>query len=231
MVCSTFDLFKIGVGPSSSHTMGPMTAACRFVEAARQSSARRHRAGGGDSTDRSLNERPRARIFAPFCRLAGERRRLDPDAADLTGGGRESGRLLLAGTRDLPFDEARDVRFNQRERLPHHSNGMRFTATLANGDQESQVYYSVGGGAVVDEDMVTRNAPPEGGWDIPYRFSSAAELLDIAERERIDIADISRANERARSATRRSTAARLAVQRWRPASIAAWRSTASCRAG
>ena len=74
---------------------------------------------------------------------------------------------------------------------------MRFTATLANGDQESQVYYSVGGGAVVDEDMVTRNAPPEGGWDVPYRFSSGAELLDIAEREGIDIADIARANERA----------------------------------
>ena len=178
--------------------------------------------GKGHATDRAV-----------LLGLAGQRPDgIDPDAADETVARiRESGRLPLAGAREIPFDEARDVRFNQRERLPHHSNGMRFTATLADGDQESQVYYSVGGGAVVDEAWVTRNAPPEGGWDVPYRFSSGAELLAIAEREGIDIADIARANERAAFTTRRSTAASTpSSRRCRPASTAAWRSTASCRA-
>jgi L-serine dehydratase len=201
LVCSTFDLFKVGVGPSSSHTMGPMTAACRFVEGLRDKALL-------DATERveadlygslALTGKGHATDRAVLLGLAGQRPDgIDPDAADETVRRvRESGRLPLAGAREIPFDEARDVRFNQRERLPHHSNGMRFTATLASGDQESQVYYSVGGGAVVDEDTVTRNAPPEGGWDVPYRFSSGAELLDIAEREGIDIADIARANERA----------------------------------
>ena len=72
---------------------------------------------------------------------------------------------------------------------------MRFTATLANGDQESQVYYSVGGGAVVDEDMAQRAARGRLGRSLPLQLG--AELLDIAEREGIDIADIARANERA----------------------------------
>ena len=201
MVCSTFDLFKIGVGPSSSHTMGPMTAACRFVEGLREKSlldaVERVEAdlygslaltGKGHATDRAV-----------LLGLSGQRPDgIDPDEADMTVARiRDSGRLKLAGEREIGFDEARDVRFNQRERLPHHSNGMRFTATLAGADQESAVYYSVGGGAVVDEASVIRNAPPEGGWDVPYRYSSAEELLAIAGREGLTIADIARANERA----------------------------------
>ncbi len=201
LVCSTFDLFKIGVGPSSSHTMGPMTAACRFVETLRArgllESVERVEAdlygslaltGKGHATDRAV-----------LLGLAGERPDgIDPDAAErLVFAIRETGRLKLGGGRVIPFDEARDLRFNQREKLPHHSNGMRFTATLAGGGNESAVYYSVGGGAVVDESDVARNAPPEGGWDIPFSFSSGDQLLEIAERDRLAIADIARANERA----------------------------------
>ena len=201
MVASTFDLFKIGVGPSSSHTMGPMTAACRFVEGlkaeGRLEAVERVEVdlygslaltGKGHATDRAI-----------LLGLAGERPDgIDPDAADVTVAQiRESGRLALAGEREIAFDEARDLRFNQRERLPHHSNGMRFTARAASGEADSAVYYSVGGGAVVDEATVARNAPPEGAWDVPYPFRSSAELLDIAEREEMTIADIARANERA----------------------------------
>jgi L-serine dehydratase len=181
--------------------MGPMTAACRFVEGLRGRSlldcAERVEVdlygslaltGKGHATDRAI-----------LLGLSGERPDgIDPDAADVTVRQvRESKRLRLAGEREIPFDEAGDLRFNQRERLPHHSNGMRFTATLASGDKESEVYYSVGGGAVVDEAAVIRNAPPEGGWDVPYRYSSGDELLDIAEREGLTIADIARVNERA----------------------------------
>src|SRR3546814_15460180 len=74
---------------------------------------------------------------------------------------------------------------------------MRFTARGADGETlESRVYYSVGGGAIVDEATVARNAPPGGGWDVPYNFHSGEELLAIAARERLTIAEVARAPER-----------------------------------
>ena len=202
MVCSVFDLFKIGVGPSSSHTMGPMTAACRFVERLGRSGALARTArvqaelygslaltGKGHATDRAV-----------LLGLSGERPdRIDPDAADLTVARiRETKRISLGGTHEIDFDEPADVRFLQRERLPHHSNGMRFTAFGAAGETlDSAVSYSVGGGAVVDEAEVARNAPPEGGWDSRWPYSSGDQLLVIAAREGLSIADIARDNERA----------------------------------
>ena len=202
MVASVFDLFKIGVGPSSSHTMGPMTAACRFVEMLGEKAML-------DRVDRvevnlygslALTGKGHATDRAILIGLSGKRPdRLCPDDADrIVDGIRSSGRLLLAGKREIAFDEPRDLKFLQRERLPHHSNGMRFTASDAAGAElESKVYYSTGGGAVVDEDAIARNAPPEGGWDLPYNYHSADELLAIAAREGLTIADIARANERA----------------------------------
>jgi L-serine dehydratase len=202
VVSSVFDLFKIGVGPSSSHTMGPMTAAHAFVEMLEEKAlldaAARIQAdlygslaltGKGHATDRAV-----------LLGLSGEQpHRMDPDAADIiVTRVRATGRLMLGGSREIAFDEAADMRFLQRERLPHHSNGMRFTALDAAGETlESKVYYSVGGGAIVDEGTVARNAPPEGAWDIPYNYHSADELLQIAEREGLTIAEIARVNERA----------------------------------
>lgn len=180
--------------------MGPMTAACRFVETLRNrgllETVTRMEAdlygslaltGKGHATDRAV-----------LLGLAGERPDgIDPDAAErLVFSIRETGRLKLGGSHVVPFDENRDLRFNQKEKLPHHSNGMRFTATTTSGESESAVYYSVGGGAVVDESAVARNAPPEGGWDVPYRFCSGEQLLEIAGRENLSFADIARANER-----------------------------------
>jgi L-serine dehydratase len=202
MVSSVFDLFKIGVGPSSSHTMGPMTAACRFVETLSQKGLLERTGrvavdlygslaltGKGHATDRAI-----------LLGLSGQRPdRIDPDAADSTVARiRESGRLRLGGRRDIPFDEPRDLRFLQRERLPHHSNGMRFSALGRDEETlETGIYYSTGGGAVVDEAAIAGNAPPESLWDIPYNYRSADELLAIVEREGMTIAEIARANERA----------------------------------
>jgi L-serine dehydratase len=203
LVCSVFDLFKIGVGPSSSHTMGPMTAACRFVEALARDGLLETveqvqvdlygslaLTGKGHATDRAI-----------LLGLAGERPdRIDPDAAERSVAEiRRTGRLALAGKHEISFDEQRDLRFNQRERLAHHSNGMRFTARLADGAERSWISYSVGGGAVVDEAAVARNAPPEGAWDVPYPFSSGAELLALADGRSLSIAEIARANELASS--------------------------------
>jgi L-serine dehydratase len=202
LVCSTFDLFKIGVGPSSSHTMGPMTAACRFVEGLREAGklARTAKVGVDLYGSLALTGKGHASDRAILLGLSGERPdRIDPDAAEATVARiRESGRLRLGGEHEIAFDEAADLRFLQRERLPHHSNGMRFTALDAAGATlDSRISYSVGGGAVVDEAAVARNAPPEGAWDVPHRFSSGDELLAIAEQEGLSIADIARDNERA----------------------------------
>jgi L-serine dehydratase len=180
--------------------MGPMTAACRFVETLAQD-------GQIERTDRvaadlygslALTGKGHATDRAILLGLSGQRPdRIDPDAADRAVAGiRASGRLRLGGERDLEFDEARDLKFLQRERLPHHSNGMRFTAFDAEGGLiASAVYYSTGGGAVVDEAAIARNAPPEGPWDLPYPYRSAGELLAIVAREGLSIAEIARANE------------------------------------
>jgi L-serine dehydratase len=202
VVSSVFDLFKIGVGPSSSHTMGPMTAACRFVGmlADKALVERTDRVevdlygslaltGKGHATDRAI-----------LLGLAGRRPdRIDPDEADrLVARIRETGRMPLGGRHDIAFDEPRDLRFLQRERLPHHSNGMRFAAFDPGGMLlDSAIYYSTGGGAVVDEAAIVRNAPPDGAWDLPFNYHCADELLAIVERESLTIADVARANERA----------------------------------
>ena len=134
LVCSVFDLFKIGVGPSSSHTMGPMTAACRFVERLRADGLL-DRVGAGRGRSLRLaradrqgpRHRPRhpARPVRRAARPDRSRRGRPRSSREI----RESGRLRLGGEHEIAFDEARDLRFLQRERLPHHSNGMRFTAS------------------------------------------------------------------------------------------------------
>jgi L-serine dehydratase len=202
LVCSTFDLFKIGVGPSSSHTMGPMTAACDFVEGLRADGLleRTQRVGVDLYGSLALTGKGHATDRAILLGLAGERPDgIDPDAAErIVATIREAGRISLAGIHEIAIDEPADVRFLQRERLPHHSNGMRFTACDGDGVVlASRISYSVGGGAVVDEAAVARNAPPEGAWDVPHAYSSGDQLLEIAERYGADIADIARANERA----------------------------------
>jgi L-serine dehydratase len=182
--------------------MGPMTAACRFVERLRREevldATMRVEAdlygslaltGKGHATDRAI-----------LLGLSGERPDgIDPDEAELIVARiRQTGRISLGGVKDIDFDEAADLKFLQRERLPHHSNGMRFSAyDEAGALLSSAISYSVGGGAVVEEADVARNAPPEGAWDKPFSYSSAEQLLAIAAREEASIADIARANERA----------------------------------
>jgi len=179
-----------------------MTAACRFVETLAEKALL-------DRTDRvevdlygslALTGKGHATDRAILLGLSGQRPdRIDPDEADgIVARIRETGRLVLGGGREIGFDEPRDLRFLQRERLPHHSNGMRFAAFAADGGAlDSHVFYSVGGGAIVDEAAISRNAPPEGAWDVPFAYHSADQLLAIAEREGLTIADIARANERA----------------------------------
>ena len=214
MPASTFDLFKIGVGPSSSHTMGPMTAAADFAaRVAHDLNLIRVEVrlfgslaltGKGHATDRAI-----------ILGLSGERpATICPDKLEqVVDEVRRSGRLMLGGVRDIAFDEARDMLFLQKERLPFHSNAMTFTTFDAIGAKLTEwTAYSVGGGAVIGEAETGRNAPDEGGWDVPYRFMSGDALVALTEREGKSIGELMRANEEA-SMSPEEVSARLSAIR------------------
>ncbi len=202
MTFSVFDLFKIGVGPSSSHTMGPMIAAHRFVSRLREQGLLGRTANIGVDLYGSLaltgkgHDTDRAVILGL---LGWTPEAMDPDAADpALAAIRDDGRIALNGEHEVDFDEARDLRFHQRKRLPFHTNGMRLVATDADGAEIAErTYYSIGGGAVLDEDDIAANAPPAGLADIPYPFSSGEELLAKAAAAGFTIAELARANEEA----------------------------------
>jgi len=197
MATSTFDLFKIGVGPSSSHTMGPMTAAADFAGRVVERTARVVVSLYGSL---ALTGKGHATDSAILLGLAGHvPAAIDPDAAEAEVATiRATGRLKLAGQRKIGFDEPGDLLFLQRERLAFHSNAMTFVALDASGTEIARrTYYSVGGGAVLDEDQIGRNSPSEGGWDVPHVFHSGAELLVRAEATGKTIAQLMRENEEA----------------------------------
>ena len=200
MVASTFELFKIGIGPSSSHTMGPMLAASKFVQLLHDNGIIKDvtriearlfgslaLTGKGHASDRAI-----------FLGLSGENARdVDLDHAEiLISDIRISKRLKLGGKHRIDFDETKDLIFDQNMRLDFHSNAMRFTAYADDKEITKRAYYSVGGGAVLDENEVDKSNQSEGGlWDVPYKFCSGKDLLEITSRDNISIADIMRANE------------------------------------
>lgn len=201
MVASTFDLFKIGVGPSSSHTMGPMLAAATFAERLADQGLLDQvtrvetklfgslaLTGKGHATDRAI-----------LLGLSGQvPQNIEPDAAEiLVQKIRSEKRIRLGGVRDIAFDEEGDVIFDQHKRLDFHSNAMRFTVFAGEKELATRVYYSVGGGAILDEDQIGTNNPESGLWDVPHPFRSGADLLAIAKEKNLSIADIMRNNERA----------------------------------
>jgi L-serine dehydratase len=204
MQISVLDLFKIGIGPSSSHTVGPMRAARRFAQSL---------ADGGrmDRVARvqtdlygslALTGRGHATDRAVILGLSGERPdQVDPERiSDLVRAVRDTQRLALAGVRPVEWQEARDLLFHQQEFLSTHPNGMRFSAFAAGGQVlASSEYFSVGGGFVVSREEAeageTGAAPSPG--PVRYPFSTAAELLETGRTRSLSIADILRANESA----------------------------------
>ncbi|QDW66252.1 L-serine ammonia-lyase [Luteimonas granuli] len=201
MAVSTFDLYKIGIGPSSSHTVGPMRAAARFVEhwldePGRLQDVVRVRAevfgslaltGRGHGTDKAV-----------LMGLEGQHPdSIDPDIIP-TALARIRGekRVDLLGRHPVPFDEKRDLVMNKRQKLPHHTNGMRFTAYDANGEViATRDYYSVGGGFVVNQDEAAEDRIVADTTPVPYPFNSGRELLAQCEEHGITIARLMMANE------------------------------------
>ena len=202
MAVSTFDLYKIGIGPSSSHTVGPMRAAARFVEhwldePGRLEDVARIRAevfgslaltGRGHGTDKAV-----------LMGLEGQHpNTIDPDiipaALERIRGGRQ---VMLLGRHAVAFDEKRDLVMNKRQKLPHHTNGMRFTAYDAR-DQviATRDYYSVGGGFVVNQDEAAEDRIVADTTPVPHPFNSGRELLEQCATHGITIAQLMMANER-----------------------------------
>jgi L-serine dehydratase len=201
MAISVFDLFSIGIGPSSSHTVGPMRAAGMFVASL---------AGAGPGV-----ARVRAELFgslgatghghgsvpAVILGLSGEQpETVDPAAAaPLVSRVREAGRLRLASGQDIAFAVDEDVILHRRKRLPFHSNAMRFTALDSDGGEIiTRTYYSVGGGFVLGEDSSGAPRIVADTTPVPYPFRTGAELLNCARASGLPISGVMMANELAR---------------------------------
>lgn len=195
---SVLDIFKIGIGPSSSHTVGPMRIAKDFAEllASRKFApvslrVRLHGSlaltGKGHGTDR-----------AAVLGLAG----FDPATVDIDSipafmsGIQARKKLPLYGGADVAFDYERDIEFIA-DNLPLHENGMRLSAKNANGEEISETYYSIGGGFFCNE----KNFSPHGAQaeekHVPYPFFSAKELLGACQDEALSVSGLMRRNETA----------------------------------
>ena len=202
MAVSTFDLFKIGIGPSSSHTVGPMRAAARFVERwliqeKNLDACVRIRTDLYGSL--ALTGKGHGSDKAVLLGLQGQWPHLiDPDHIDpILLRIRKDKTLQLAPNKIIQFNEKSDLVFNKRQKLPFHSNGMRFTAFGLDGNElASREYYSVGGGFVVNHDEAANDRITADTTTLPYPFKSAAELLQQCETHKITIAELMWANER-----------------------------------
>jgi L-serine dehydratase len=200
MAVSVFDLFKIGIGPSSSHTVGPMKAACSFVR-------RLEREGSIDATRRIRTSlfgslahtgRGHGTDKAVMLGLQGELPdRIDPDVIETTLAAiRESNELSLLGRHPIEFREKTDLLFRKREKLPHHPNGMRFEALDEREEVlERREYYSVGGGFVINQDKASEDLIVADSTPVPYPFDTADELLALCDRHGLRIAEIMLGNE------------------------------------
>jgi L-serine dehydratase len=200
MSLSVFDLFKVGIGPSSSHTVGPMRAAAMFANSLvadgvldRVARVRAELFGSLGATGHGHGSVP-----AIVLGLLGEQPdTVDPasarPAADLA---RESGRLVLLGTHEIEFDVENDIVLHRRKRLPFHSNAMVFSAADAAGAELStRTYYSVGGGFVLSQDEAGSPSLVPDAVEVPYPFRSGAELVGQAQAAGLPISGIMAANE------------------------------------
>lgn len=201
MAISLFDMFKIGIGPSSSHTVGPMSAANQFASLL-------HERGLLTQTQRvqvslygslAATGRGHGSIEAILLGLEGaQAHTVDPTTvkprADAIV---ESTKLMLNGTQEIAFEESQDLAMHAGTVLPFHSNGLVFNAFGSGGAQLiSKTYYSVGGGFVVDEETAGQDELVDDDTVQPYPFNTGADLLALCKRHKLSIAELMMENEK-----------------------------------
>ena len=200
MSISVFELFKIGIGPSSSHTVGPMVAARRFGEWLDASGAlvQTRRVAADLYGSLALTGKGHATDTAIILGLSGSRpASVDIDAvSSMVAAAARDHRLWLLGKQSVAFDPAVDLRFHQRQRLPFHSNAMAFEARDDGGLLLARRhYYSVGGVFVVDEDEAGSNSQLIDPAPVRFDFNSGADLLAFGDQSGMSFADLVLANE------------------------------------
>jgi L-serine dehydratase len=198
MFLSVFDMFKVGVGPSSSHTMGPMVAGARFLDLLRNSpfhpkglKASLHGSlaftGKGHATDRAT-----ILGLAGFLPESYDNTKAEATLAAIT----ETGTVTPPGLPTLNFAPDKDLVFDYGHPLPGHANGMILMATDAQGDVILQeTYYSIGGGFVVTEAEQLAGDAAKPKANVPFPFDTAAQMLEMAKASGKSIAEMKRANE------------------------------------
>jgi L-serine dehydratase len=203
MFLSVFDVFKIGIGPSSSHTMGPMSAAKRFLDEIRTGQWPRPTGAKvaalrvslhGSLAFTGVGHGTARAIVLGLSGYAPDE--VDPDKIDaIVAEVETSGYVRPSGHPAYRFRPAPDLIYDRKDRLPGHSNGLQFFALDADGSLLlRRVYYSIGGGFVVSEAELGAPAP-KATVDAPYPFANAVEMLDMARTSGLSIAGMKRANE------------------------------------
>jgi L-serine dehydratase len=204
---SVFDLFKIGIGPSSSHTMGPMTAAQRFLDEIASDDWPRPTGVSIDRVGASLHgslaytgighgsDRAVILGLAGFTPLT-----VDPDTSDaIVEKIKAEKRVTPPSHPSYRFDPVADLVLDKKTPLTGHANGMTFYAyDAADRLLLKRIYYSIGGGFVVSDEELQRmksRSAPEKPLDVPYPFANAAEMLEMAAQGGLSIAEMKRANE------------------------------------
>ncbi len=197
MYYSYFEIFSVGIGPSSSHTVGPMRAAKRYVE-------NLHQQGFFDKVERlevtlygslALTGIGHGTVKAVVYGLMGlEAEAIDPQVPYVNAVERDK-ILHLNQEKPIPFDLDKDVVFKKDVFLPEHSNGLEFKAFDQNGKELlNEVYFSVGGGTIARRDEISRRISRP-AYNVPYEFNSYRELRELCEKENKSIAEIVYANE------------------------------------
>ncbi|MGW2712371.1 L-serine ammonia-lyase, partial [Streptomyces sp. NPDC001356] len=202
MAISVFDLFSIGIGPSSSHTVGPMRAARMFARRLRneglleQAAAVRTELYGSLGATGHGHGTPKAVLLG----LTGDSpRTVDVETADARVEAiKAEGRIRLLGEHEIAFDFDRDLVLHRRKALPYHANGMTLWAYDADGEELlTKTYYSVGGGFVVDEDAVGADRIKLDDTVLKYPFRTGDELLRLTRETGLSISSLMLENERA----------------------------------
>ena len=200
MYISIFDLFSIGVGPSSSHTVGPMRASFKFLQTYQNLIDQGKRITVELYGSLALTGKGHKTDYASILGVAG----FQPHSIDIDKAQQIyqailiEHKLKLLGHKSIDFNIKQDVVFHYEQTLPEHANGMKLTLYAENGVVLAQrKYFSVGGGFILDEDEMHKhsNPVPDEGACVPYDFESAKELLQLCQTHNLSIAELMMANE------------------------------------